>query len=337
MKKASALVAAVALTLTACAPNISEGQNPAEGQSAAEVQSTATPAADTMPSVVDKTVAEARAAMADAGIDDYKLSTPAAESEWMVVGQFPRAGRPLTGAGGITLIVVNSNKAGARADSTTAPPSEVVNAYTVTYSCDDEDYENEWTFESLREVWDEIQVSGDLSCEAELSLRGELTDTEKKALKKAYGSEPGPVDITTLYEICTQMTGIPITGTVGKNQADEAAGAVMLCPDHPKKKKIKKSIAEGLAAAKEQKALDKDRESGKLVGGGSYLVGKEVVPGTWQSQGKKVEDCYWEVSDASGNIIANNFISVAPQFRITVPASAAGFTVSGCAFRWVGP
>ena len=75
---------------------------------------------------------------------------------------------------------------------------------------------------------------------------------------------------------------------------------------------------------------------GKLVYTGKYLVGKEVQPGTWQSQGDKVEDCYWEISDAKGEIIANNFISVSPQSTLTIPASAAGFTVKGCGFRWIG-
>jgi hypothetical protein len=49
-----------------------------------------------------------------------------------------------------------------------------------------------------------------------------------------------------------------------------------------------------------------------------------------------VENCYWEISDAQGNILANNFISVAPQFTIVIPASAAGFTVEGWGFRWIG-
>jgi len=69
---------------------------------------------------------------------------------------------------------------------------------------------------------------------------------------------------------------------------------------------------------------------------GKHLVGSEVQPGTWQSVGDKVQDCYWEISDASGDIIDNNFISVAPQFTINIPADAAGFTNTGCAFQRIG-
>ena len=46
-------------------------------------------------------------------------------------------------------------------------------------------------------------------------------------------------------------------------------------------------------------------------------------------------DCYWEVSDESGNIIDNNFISIAPQFTINIPSSASGFTNNGCTFQWI--
>ncbi|KQR64136.1 hypothetical protein ASF98_11590 [Arthrobacter sp. Leaf337] len=101
-----------------------------------------------------------------------------------------------------------------------------------------------------------------------------------------------------------------------------------LCPDHPKRAELEASAAAGVA-------LESDRANGKLVYSGKYLVGKSVQPGTWQSQGEKVEDCYWEISDAQGNILENNFINIAPQFTIYIPATASGFTVQGCGFRWI--
>ena len=65
----------------------------------------------------------------------------------------------------------------------------------------------------------------------------------------------------------------------------------------------------------------------------TLAVGKDIQPGTWRSVGEKVEDCYWEVSDAQGEIMDNNFISVAPQFTIQIPSDAAGFTNTGCTFE----
>jgi hypothetical protein len=86
------------------------------------------------------------------------------------------------------------------------------------------------------------------------------------------------------------------------------------------------------SAAVERQAL----ADGTLVHPGKYLVGKDIPPGTWQSLGSKVTDCYWEISDFQGEIMDNNFISVAPQFTINIPADAAGFTATGCSFQRIG-
>ncbi|WP_143588209.1 hypothetical protein [Tersicoccus phoenicis] len=71
--------------------------------------------------------------------------------------------------------------------------------------------------------------------------------------------------------------------------------------------------------------------------GGSLAFTRPAFPVLRQSIGEKVTQCYWEVSDAQGNIVANNFISVAPKFRITIPATASGFTARNCSFVWVAP
>ena len=41
-------------------------------------------------------------------------------------------------------------------------------------------------------------------------------------------------------------------------------------------------------------------------GDGIYLVGVEIAPGVWDSNGTG-DSCYWEVSTASGDIINNHF------------------------------
>ncbi|MGO4382635.1 hypothetical protein [Specibacter sp. RAF43] len=73
----------------------------------------------------------------------------------------------------------------------------------------------------------------------------------------------------------------------------------------------------------------------KVAKNGSFFVGAEILSGVWQSDLARVTDCYWEISDAEGNIIENNFITLAPQFSITIPADAVGFTATGCEFHWV--
>lgn len=156
---------------------------------------------------------------------------------------------------------------------------------------------------------------------------GTPSTSEKAASTTAYGD---PTKVKYLYALCATTAGHYVSGTVSDVQAKEIAGALTLCPDHPKKAQLEANASAGTALAA-------DSKNGKLVYTGKYLVGKDVVPGTWQSQGDNVQDCYWEVSDAQGNIIANNFINIAPKVTIQIPADAAGFTVQGCGFRWVGP
>jgi len=64
-------------------------------------------------------------------------------------------------------------------------------------------------------------------------------------------------------------------------------------------------------------------------GNGKFLVGDDIMPGTYAIN-RKVTDCYWERSDAQGNIIDNNFISIAPSITVTVGVNDAGFTSTGC-------
>jgi len=41
-------------------------------------------------------------------------------------------------------------------------------------------------------------------------------------------------------------------------------------------------------------------------GSGFYLVGIDIAPGVWRSNGT-ADDCYWEVSSTTGDIIDNHF------------------------------
>lgn len=155
------------------------------------------------------------------------------------------------------------------------------------------------------------------------SAAGKLSAQEQAAGVASGGTSPDTAK--HLYSLCAKTAGHYFGGTVSEGQAKEIAAALTLCPDHPKRAELEASAGAGAS-------LEADRANGKLVYSGKYLVGKTAQPGTWQSQGESVEDCYWEVSDAHGNIIDNNFISIAPQFTIYVPPTAAGFTVEGCGF-----
>ncbi|RVW03020.1 hypothetical protein EGT50_09940 [Rhodococcus xishaensis] len=69
-----------------------------------------------------------------------------------------------------------------------------------------------------------------------------------------------------------------------------------------------------------------------LIGNGleiSPLGGYYLSPGTYQTE-KPVSDCYWERSDANGNIIDNNFVTLAPSVTVTIAPTDSGFTSDGC-------
>lgn len=62
---------------------------------------------------------------------------------------------------------------------------------------------------------------------------------------------------------------------------------------------------------------------------GKYIVGQDIAPGTYTIS-TRVSDCYWERSDAQGNTIDNNFISVSPSVTVTIEPTDGGFTSERC-------
>jgi hypothetical protein len=67
---------------------------------------------------------------------------------------------------------------------------------------------------------------------------------------------------------------------------------------------------------------------------GSYEVGKEVQPGTYETtahlSGGRVGNCYWERTGKNGRIIANDFVTAARKIRVTIRRSDHFFTSDGC-------
>lgn len=237
----------------------------------------------------------------------------------------------------------SASKAAASAAPARAPlrPTPVASAPTtgdikITYSCQSQknflEYE---TYTSLEELW--ALPGGGGKCNASQSL-GEPNDVEVQALMTAYGDDYKVENLDLLYGSCG-MTEFS-TGSSGST-SQELLGATLLCPNHPIAADMKATALAGIKLYAKRKAEEAaSREAvaeGRQVGGGNYLLGVDVQPGTWQTVGEKVTDCYWEISDAQGNIIANNFVSTAPQFTLEVPPGPGGFTVQGCAFRQIAP
>lgn len=210
----------------------------------------------------------------------------------------------------------------------------------IEFSCSTDDEVGRTRFATLGEAW---EYTGEVDlCDVEYGNgdrfrnipRSDLSDVELKAVQTSYPDDPIPHNVRFLYGICASNSGIPVDEVVSAGQARELSGALLLCPDHPKIQQMKVNAGSQDAMRAEEDALEADRENGRLVGSGNYLVGTEVPAGTWRAQGEKITDCYWEISDSNGNIIANNFVSTSTPFSITIPSHASGFTVEGCSFRW---
>jgi hypothetical protein len=222
-------------------------------------------------------------------------------------------------AAGNSVINICSGESATSTPTSTPTPTPVSTGLAYKLSCSI-NTAGQTTFSDFRAAWSQ---PFDL-CYA-LSASGTPSPAEKAA-SEGYSKDADGAK--HLYGLCATTAGHYVEESVSSSQAKEITKALSLCPDHPKRAQLEANAAAGLAE-------EADRANGKLVGTGKYLVGKTAQPGTWQSQGEKVEDCYWEISDAQGNIMANNFISVAPQFTIHIPPTASGFTVRGCSFRWI--
>ena len=72
------------------------------------------------------------------------------------------------------------------------------------------------------------------------------------------------------------------------------------------------------------------RQQGLIKDAGTYKVPDEMSTGTWKTMSDKVENCYWEMQDANGQTIDNNFVSAGIAQTITIPDGVAGFSSEGC-------
>ena len=214
--------------------------------------------------------------------------------------------------------------------SVASTPEKIV----VIYSCK-EGISTYKKYTSYAELW--ALPGGGGNCSSTMSP-GDPSELEIKALTTAYGDDYDVDSLGHLYGSCGMTTFD--TGTTG-SMAQELLASTVLCPEHPLAAEMKATALAGIElqarTMADRQEMDKAIAEGRQVGPGHYLIGVDVQPGTWQTVGDKVADCYWEVSDAQGNILANNFVSTAPPFAIEVPAGPGGFTIQGCSFRQVSP
>ncbi|WP_291280028.1 hypothetical protein [Galactobacter sp.] len=171
---------------------------------------------------------------------------------------------------------------------------------------------------------------------------------EDKAIETAYGEQDdedyddyGLYDspeeertsrIELLSDMCKEsMLGYEEQEEFSESQVDEVSGALVLCPDHKDASKVKKLI-------KTSRAIQEQRDNGTRFTDGTYRVGDDIQPGTYVVQVDEDETafsgCYWERTDANGNIIDNNFINSGFRAQAIVGASDYSFSSNECG-EWV--
>lgn len=148
-------------------------------------------------------------------------------------------------------------------------------------------------------------------------------------LAEAGGWMPDEVASAYVQDICDTLTAQQDLGedpvewlAGGKTDADHVSvlqgGVPLLCPEWSD------TVAKVLGAGV------------RFYSDGTYVVkakpspdAEEIAPGPYRVSGA-LEDCYWERTSRSGEILDNGFATSAQDIRVTVRASDGQFTARGC-------
>lgn len=213
--------------------------------------------------------------------------------------------------------------------TTTPSPSGPTNP---VFSCVN-DSEQEIEFATLEEVWSYSEPFAYVDCVT--SLNGdELSTRETEAISILNDKLEGEhrIDaVGSLYNTCANRETdyepaefVPDPATGNTPGLTVAKAHLALCPEHPMAETIRAKIDPAeLAIAEDNKPAPERLYEGK------YLVGTDIPAGTYATDSDRLEDCYWEISNQSGDIIDNNFISISPAITLTL-AEGTGFTTTNC-------
>jgi hypothetical protein len=154
---------------------------------------------------------------------------------------------------------------------------------------------------------------------------GAETPIEKSALAETpYDGS----DISTLYSMCIDgdnaekyPQSLIKEQDLSPDQAKEVSGMLILCPTHPFASELRDAILKSADAVKA-------KENGTQFPDGTYLVDKDIKPGTYVVT--NVENCYWERQDKNGNIIDNYVTMSALRVQVKIRSSDYAFFSSGC-------
>jgi len=206
------------------------------------------------------------------------------------------------------------------------PPSPTATEAAISISCNVTDYSGDLSedstvyFDTFRDAWSKHYDD----CDGTLS-NGELSSQQQHALTLAYGADAESSSIGFLYAICAQSGSGAwsyLEDAGSSEQIAEIKGALLICPDHPDRKLLRRLIRNAQAKIALQ-------ESGRIFDDGTYLVGKEIQPGTYYVSGD-IEGCYWERTNRNGETIDNYFTNSARRVQATIRRSDYSFSSENC-------
>lgn len=156
---------------------------------------------------------------------------------------------------------------------------------------------------------------------------------EVAAVRLAYGpnAKVTPRLIGILYGGCgANNRWWPVyskNDSMSAEWAQEQRGQNLLCPNHPRMHQAQSAITRSVKQAQQ----DRNR----IQYDGTHVVGTALNPGTYVA--RPTGACYWERTDANGEIIDNNF-SHGARVQFAVLPSDHSVSVQGCG-QWskVGP
>jgi len=318
------LTALVVASLAACG----SGQ-----QAAAPAPSTQTPtptktqAMRAVPDVTGKPFLDARSTLWHAdfnpvtfvGPDGKKWGNSAPDEMLKVVSSKPAAGQ-MTDA--TTIEVTVDMTEGQQAAALDAKAAAYKLSIRYELRCGSDYSASAPLLHSYKEVWSSNYYKGSEDCTLSIGGKDMYGHVpllpQEQAIVDTIGAHGGDISdpsgaFGAAYKLCAKVAPDYADQTVARmdwKKAD-AIGALALCPDAPH-------------AAVLQEVVNSIK-----VGEGTYTVGKEMDPGTYQTR-PGVKDCYWSRTNGGGGIIANDMVGFAPNGVTVTVYPGEGFESERC-------
>jgi hypothetical protein len=150
----------------------------------------------------------------------------------------------------------------------TTPETPAADKLTVVVDCRDASYQ-ETSYETYQEAWSAHYSD----CDGRITVEGESSTSQDRAVLTAYGQGADPKSLLSLYGLCAESGPGAWSYGAGSDgfsadQAREVEGMLILCPDHPDRALLRRYLA---ASTANQKLV----AQGRAFNSGTYLVSWE--------------------------------------------------------------